>query len=99
MGNREKGIINKQTRIRGGRADNYLFFLGATDWPEKVGGCDGRVSRSCTGVAGLFSPWTLWSYFLAVYLQGSETAGGGNVLALTCTWGGKTTSPGALCFH
>lgn len=72
--------------MRGGPADSYLCFFCATDWPGKVGGCDGRVSRSCTGVAGargLFSTRSLWSHFLAVYLQGSETAGGGNVLALT----------------
>lgn len=39
--------------MRGGTADNYLCFFCATVWPGKVGGCDGRVSRSCMGVAGV----------------------------------------------
>lgn len=52
MGNRETRIISKPNRMLGGTADNWWCFFCATDWLGKVGGCDGGVSRSCTGAAG-----------------------------------------------
>lgn len=38
---------NKQNRVRGGTGDRIHF---ATDWPEKVGGCDDKVKEMlCRG--------------------------------------------------
>lgn len=67
--------------MRGGTADKYLcFFFVQPIGREKVGGSDGRVRNGGGRCAGLLSTR---SYFLPVYLQGSGTAGGGSVLALT----------------
>lgn len=69
--------------MRGGTVDGYFFGvsfvqqIGQERWEDAMTGS----SHSRAGVvrcAGLFSKWRLWSYFLYVCLQGTETAGGGH---------------------
>lgn len=87
--------MEQQTAICG----SFVQQIGRERWEDAMAGsADPARGRQVRGV--IFS---LWSHFLAVYLQGSETAGGGNVLALaavrTVHVGCKEDEPRSALLH